>query len=286
MRQALIIAWYTAVRQLRDTQSLLLQVALPILLIVLLGGALSDGLGIPGSPGTAEQTAERAPRLVEPEVPVITRLATHNGLPLRATDYYAVTITVMIVLFGALYVSDSMHELRVVTALRQIAGRSRASAITGVVLASTLTVWLQALLLAVVTRVGLNAAWGVRPLWLAMALLVVALFACTAGGIAALTVRSQSRTTLLLQVLIFGSTVAAGGFIPYTASAGALRLLRRATPSHAAHRALFGLIHAAGADGAANPLPGVVTHALGRLLLATLVCAIVLAVRCRRSDAP
>lgn len=163
----------------------------------------------------------------------------------RAIDYYAVTMLVMMILYGANYASYGMAE----DFLDPVGRRIRSTPIlpltlfAGKVFGSMATLFLQILVLLLFTSQVYGVNWGSSPLTIAAICLSASVFA-TALGIALLVLLRDIRTASnALNILVPVFTFVAGGYVRITNPGPLLDALRRLSPNYLTQTALFNTIY-------------------------------------------
>lgn len=283
------ITRHILLRNLRDLPSMALQIVLPLMVIVILGSTLSAGFapgeaGEAGSAGVAEDvgatggpSAAGEPGHRDP-YPII-----HEYRGLRSTDYYAVTVTVMMVMFGLVYGADSVAEQRRGSVADRLvpAGAGAASVRLGVWIATVLTVVLQGLTIVVGTALFLGVPWWHEFPGVVIVITVIAGFAGIAGVVAGEAVRSWAAVRVIMQAVVFFWTFIAGGFVRFPAASPFLRALRVTSPAYHANRALLAMLPGMGVPAGAEPggvASGALVQALPSIGVLLLAAALLLTV--------
>ncbi|GEM_PF-4605783 len=162
-----------------------------------------------------------------------------------ATDYYAVTMLVMIIFFGALYASDGMAEDFTAPVGRRIRSTpiSAPALFAGKVLGVVFTLLWQVAALLLFTAVVYDVNWGSDYLLLAVICVTASVFA-TALGVAVLAaLRDVKAAASVLNVLIPISTFVAGGYVRLDHPGPVLGFLQRISPNYLTQTAMFNTIY-------------------------------------------
>jgi len=266
---------YTLLRNMRDLSSMALQIILPLVVIVILGSTLSAGFEDEQSERRERNEPSRIDQGAHPTpYPII-----HEHRPLRAMDYYAVTVTVMMVMFGVVYAADSVVEQRQgrMAGRLAMAGMDPGSGRLGVLIATTLTVVIQGLTIVLFTGLVLRVPWWDEFPGVVVVIAVVAFFAGTAGVLIGETIGSYGTPRVVMQTVVFFWTFIAGGFVRFPVTSPLVRFMRVSSPAYHANRALLAMLPGmripggtgpggTGQDAFAQALPSI-----GLLLLAAVV---------------
>ncbi len=165
-----------------------------------------------------------------------------------AVDYYAVTMLVMTILYGALYASAGMSE----DFLEPVGRRIRSTAIgpwslfTGKVLGVVFTLTWQIALLILFTAFVYDVNWGSQPWAIAGICLSAAMFSTALGVMAVTVVRDGRIAANILNSLIPLFTLVAGGYIRIDYPGAVFAFLQRLSPSFLVQTALFNSIYGGG----------------------------------------
>ena len=165
-----------------------------------------------------------------------------------AVDYYAVTMLVMIILYGAIYASSGMAE----DFLEPVGQRLRSTPVapmalfTGKVLGVVFTLVWQIVILIAFTAIVYDVNWGTQPWAIAGIAFSAAVFATALGVMTLTAVRDGRIATTVLNVLIPVSTLVAGGYVRIDHPGPLFGFLQRLSPSFLAQTALFNSIYGGG----------------------------------------
>lgn len=180
-----------------------------------------------------------------------------EGLMPGAMDYYAVTMLVMIIMYGTLYSAHSLKHSYLANVGRRIKTtpiRPREQYI-GLILANVATVYTQVLVIMAFTHFVYGVSWGEN---LGLILLITFILVNLAMGLGAMIImvcKDVSRASGLLNVLIVGFTFIAGGYFKVTLP-GALEYVQYLSPNYLAQTAIFNTIYGGPADQTALMIAG------------------------------
>lgn len=161
-----------------------------------------------------------------------------------AVDYYAVTMLVMIIMYGAFYSATGVGE----AFIGSVGSRLRSTPVRntelyfGLVLGNVVTICAQVLLLIAFTKYVYQVNWGNNLL---MVFLITIVLIWTATGLGAMLVmitRNTSLTGNILNVTVPVLTFLAGGYFKISLP-GALSALRYISPNYLAQTAIFNTIY-------------------------------------------
>ncbi|MCR3921407.1 MAG: ABC transporter permease [Firmicutes bacterium] len=161
-----------------------------------------------------------------------------------AMDYYAVTMLMMIIMYGAMYSAFGMGE----SYLAAIGNRIKSTPVRaaehygGLVLGNVATVYFQGLILLAFTKYVYGVNWGDN---LPLILIIMFVITCVSIGLGAMIVMVTKDSTLssgILNVIIPVFTFVAGGYINLSFP-GKLSWLQYISPNYLAQTAVFNTIY-------------------------------------------
>ncbi|MFF2481337.1 ABC transporter permease [Paenibacillus sp. NPDC058071] len=170
------------------------------------------------------------------------KIVTEGKIP-RGIDYYAVTTMFQCLLFGALFgVFAVTKDLGNHTHGRLLTTPVRVSEfVIGKLLGSTLTVFIIAVFIFMVTRFGFKTNWD-GSLWLIIAvLLLFSFFAASMGMLLAFLTQSTMLSSLVMFILSTLFTLVAGGYSPMKGNL--IEQLSKISPNTYAQDVLFSNIY-------------------------------------------
>lgn len=162
-----------------------------------------------------------------------------------AIDYYAVTMLVMFLVFGALYASYGLHEqyLRNAGLRIRCAPVRRLSSVAGTTAASAVTVVVSGLFIIGATALLFGVDWGSRPGFLLLMLAAHAAFV-TAFGVFVLGVfRNDQRSEIAISIVAQVGAFVAGGLIRFAGDTPFLDTVAMFFPHRYAQEGIFTAIH-------------------------------------------
>lgn len=172
-----------------------------------------------------------------------------KGLIPGAMDYYAVTMLMMIIMYGSLYSAYGLKH----SYLDNVGRRIKISPIRapeqyiGLILGNVVTVYTQVLVILAFTHYVYNVNWGDN---LAMILLITFMMVVVSIGLGAMAVmvtRDESRFGGFLNIIIVAFTFIAGGYFKVSLP-GSLRYVQYISPNYLAQTAIFNTIYDGPAD--------------------------------------
>ncbi|WP_349409520.1 ABC transporter permease [Pseudalkalibacillus sp. SCS-8] len=165
---------------------------------------------------------------------------TASGNKPRAIDYYAITMFVMILMYGIAFVSESLSEEMFGTMkerFRSLPVKTHEMFI-GKTLGSLVLLFMQGLIIFGITKYGFNVDWGNNFGFVLLMLLIISLFA-TAFGIMLCTVaKNVDQIRGLINMLVPLFTFIGGGY--FTIDLGFLKYL---SPNYLMQSAFFNNIY-------------------------------------------
>ena len=168
-----------------------------------------------------------------------------SGVMPGAMDYYAVTMLVMIIMYGSLYACYGMRESYLDAVGRRIKGSPVRGAehYAGLVLANVVTVFLQLLLVLAITGLVYKVNWGDNlPLILLIAFSLV-LLSISLGTMVAMVARNEMVAGGVLNIFIPVSTYIAGGYFKIASPGPVFNALQHLSPNNLAQTAIFNTIY-------------------------------------------
>lgn len=173
----------------------------------------------------------------------------------RAIDYYAVTMLVMTLMYGAIYGCYSIGE----EFFRDIGKRIRVSPLRlyenliGKILGTVVSIFIQAMILIAFTKYVYNTNWGNNMPMIIFTAFSLAVLSTSIGAAASMLSRDPDRGQGLLDVIIPIMTFISGGYSKINASE-AFDKIRYLIPNQLGHNAFFNIIY----GGSSLSLQGVI----------------------------
>lgn len=167
-----------------------------------------------------------------------------DGLKPNAMAYYAVTMLVMISMYGTMYGAFGMSEnSRQPVGLRVKASPIRPQELyTGVVLANVVTIFTGSLVIIAFTHFFYGVSWGSNlPLVLLIAFLN-AFLTIGLGTMAMMLIRDENRVNSVLNIFVVGSTFLAGGYFKISLPRS-FSWIQYLSPNYLTQTALFNTIY-------------------------------------------
>lgn len=198
-------------------------------------------------------------------------LAASDVLP-GAMDYYAVTMLVMFLMYGAAYAVFGMKECYLgPTGHRiHITPISRSQHYLGLVAANLMTVILQGVIIVTFTRMVFGVNWGTNLPLIFFLLFLTGTTAIGLGTAIVMITRDEILAGNIVNILVPAMTFLAGGFFRINPPPGSwMGSLQYLSPNHLAQTALFTAIY----SGDTSTLL-IMTGALGLLIIGTFAAAL------------
>ena len=198
-------------------------------------------------------------------------LTTEGATP-KAMDFYAVTMLVMIILYGANYAAvglgENIHEP--VGKRRKIAPVKNYQIYAGETLAVVLTVFMQGVVLILFTKYAYQANWGENIFVPILVVFVLTLFATGLGTMLCVVFKNTTSASVALNIIVPATTFIAGGYMPLELPGRFLPLLRNISPNHFAQKAIFDYVHSGNIEKIISPLTILLSMTLFVFLIALL----------------
>ena len=159
----------------------------------------------------------------------------------RAMDYYAVTILVMILMYGSMYTSEGIGSLKE----QSIGKRLRVSPVkayqifAGVTLASIVTVFAQGVILVLFTKHVYGVNWGSSITITLMIVFIMTLLSSSIGMVVGTLIPNMRTAEIVLTTAVLVFTVIAGGYVVLGDLEGILGKLQLISPNYHMQNALF-----------------------------------------------
>lgn len=167
-----------------------------------------------------------------------------SGLLPRAMDYYAVTMLVMFIMWGGLYAANGLGSLMLAVGDRIKSTPVKDSELfLGIILSNFVTVIGQAAVIIGFTHLVYGANWGDNLPALAGIVSLTAILSIAIGVMVTMLARSEAIATRVINVLVFTSTLVAGGYVKISFSGDVLPLLQHLSPNYLSQTAIFNLIY-------------------------------------------
>ncbi len=163
----------------------------------------------------------------------------------RAIDYYAVTMLIMTLWYGAFYGAYGMGNYY----LGALGERVRATTLSsgelfvGKTLGFLCTLLAQGSLIIAFTSLVYKVNWGENLLWVLLVVLLFSFFAVGFGIMLCMVTRNQGFAARIINVVVPASTLVAGGYVAIERPGILLSLLQWMSPSFYGHTALFNIIY-------------------------------------------
>jgi ABC-2 type transport system permease protein len=173
-----------------------------------------------------------------------TSVTTEGNTP-RAIDYYAVTMMVMTIMYGTSYGNFALKEEKQLnTSIRLASAPIKYSeVILGKLLGSIVTIFLQAMLIILLTKEFFNVNWGGNILFIMFVCFSLSLLAVGLGMMVSNLGKNPQATGALLNFGVNITTFIAGGYFPASQMGPAIEKLGYISPNFLAQQAMFNIIY-------------------------------------------
>lgn len=162
-----------------------------------------------------------------------------------AMDYYAVTMLVLIVLYGSLYALHGVSE----DYLEGMGNRLRAAPVplsihfAGKILGTIATIFLQTIALIIFTKYVYRANWGDKPIEIIFIAFTFSVFSVSLGLVVAMVSKDKRIGTAIIQTLIPIITFISGGYARIISDNPLYSSVKLLMPSNLAYTAFFHSIY-------------------------------------------
>jgi ABC-2 type transport system permease protein len=157
-----------------------------------------------------------------------------------AIDYYAITMLVMILMYGIAYAAEGLGEE--VFGLMKIRFRSlpvkSLEMFIGKTIGSIALIFIQGLIIVGITKFGFNVQWGNSVAFLLLMLLIISIFSTSLGIMLCTITKDVERARGLINLLVPLFTFISGGY--FKVDLGMLKFL---SPNYLMQSALFNNIY-------------------------------------------
>lgn len=167
-----------------------------------------------------------------------------SGLRPNAMSYYAVTMLVMITMYGSLYGAGGMREhSRFPVGLRISASPIRPwEQYVGAILGNVGTIFVSSLVIIAFTHFVFQVSWGDNLSLIVLIALLHSILTVGLGCMVALLIREENRASSLLNVFVVASTFLAGGYVKVSLPAS-ISWVQYFSPNFLAQTAFFNTIY-------------------------------------------
>ncbi len=169
---------------------------------------------------------------------------TASDLMPNAMAYYAVTMLVMIVMYGTMYGAAGMAE----SCIEPVGRRVKASPIRpreqyfGTILGNVTTIFVSSLVIIAFTHFVYGVNWGDNLPLVLLITLVHVFLTIGLGSMAMMVMGDERRASVLLNVLVVGTTFLAGGYFKISLPES-ISWIQYLSPNFLAQTALFNTIY-------------------------------------------
>ena len=171
-------------------------------------------------------------------------ISAKDSIP-RAIDYYAVTMLVMVILYGSLYASHGMAR----DYLHDLGKRLKATPLRGwelflgKIISYVALVSVQGLIVVAFTKFIYGVNWGTNIGMVILITVLVSLFSIGLGIMVCMFTRDSMLSAKVLNILIPVMTFVAGGYVRIVRPGPAFRILQHLSPNYLAQTAYFNTVY-------------------------------------------
>jgi len=183
----------------------------------------------------ASEVAHLGRNFIEEE-PVV-----EGGEKPTAMGYYAVTMLVMILMYGSMYTSDGIGSLKEESTGKRLKVSPAKSyqIFAGVTLASLVTVFAQGVALVFFTKYVYGVNWGPNIGITLMMVFIMVLLSSSIGMAVGTLIPKRRTTEIVITTVVPVLTAIAGGYVPVGNLEGILGKLQLISPNYHMQNALF-----------------------------------------------
>ncbi|MEN8906670.1 MAG: ABC transporter permease [Clostridiales bacterium] len=171
-------------------------------------------------------------------------ISTKGTMP-SAMDYYAVTMLVLIIMYGGLYAIYGFSE-DYIEAMRNRLLSTPVSLwkhFMGKIFGVIFTIFLQIVTIIIFTKFIFNVNWGSKPIDLTLIAFTLATFSVALGMLITMIIKNKNQAVITLQVLIPIMTFASGGYAKLNFDSELISNIIFFIPSKLGQTAFFNLIY-------------------------------------------
>ena len=168
-----------------------------------------------------------------------------DGKVPRAIDYYAVTMLVMILMYGANYGSNSILSAYVENeGIRlQTTPTRRIQILIGNIAASVLVVFIEGLLLMMFAKFVYKANYGHNIFIIIVIIFSLAVFSNFMGMMIATLIKNEERASSIIDIIVVACTFISGGYMRFIINNPIYEKIIRFIPNGMAQNAMFNVIY-------------------------------------------
>jgi len=194
-----------------------------------------------------------------------------SGLMPGSMDYYAVTMLIMIIMYGSLYASFGMGQSYLASVGRRIKGTPirPLEQYIGLIMANVVTIYTQALIILAFTHFVFGVSWGDNLAMILFITFVMVVLAIGLGTMVVMVTREETRASSLLNVIIVIGTFVAGGYYKVSLP-GAIGYIQYLSPNYLAQTAMFNTIYGGPANQTIIMLAGLISIVIVTFAVAML----------------
>lgn len=168
-----------------------------------------------------------------------------NGKVPRAIDYYAVTMLVMILMYGANYGSNSIISVYAENeGIRlQTTPTRRIQILIGNIASSVLIVFIEGLLLMLFAKFVYKANYGHNIYIIIVIIFSMSVFSNFMGMMIGTLIKNQERTSSIIGIFVVACTFISGGYMKFVINNPVYQKIIQFIPNGMAQNAMFNVIY-------------------------------------------
>jgi ABC-2 type transport system permease protein len=226
--------------------------------------------------GTNAQLVMRQMSAISREYKVFDNLQemeiTVKGNAPRSIDYYAVAMLVMTIMYGTSYGNFALKEEKQLNTSIRLASApiKHSKIILGKLLGSIVTIFLQAMLIIIFTKVFFNVNWGGNILFIMFICFSLTLLSVGLGMMVSNLGKNPQATGALLNFGVNIMTFIAGGYFPASQMGPGIEKIGFISPNYLAQQAMFNTIYGGSAIQTTNVMLAIWIIAIVAFIIAGL----------------
>lgn len=161
----------------------------------------------------------------------------------NSTDYYSITMLVMIILYGAEYGADNISDDKKMIDKTVSLPMREEDIIVGKNLGTVTMMFIVATIIIVFSKFIYKAYWGNNYISLMLMIILFSLFSVNLGSAICLMFKDRGTASYIIEILIVISTFVGGGYVNTFLFSDKLKRMSILSPSYAEQSMLFKIIY-------------------------------------------
>ncbi|MCY6483435.1 ABC transporter permease [Clostridium aestuarii] len=168
----------------------------------------------------------------------------------KAIDYYAVTMLVMILMYGAFYGSDAISQIYEEEEGRrvQITPTQKTQILLGYIASSILTVFIEGIILMLIAKYAFKANYGNNIGLIVFIIFTMSILSNFIGMVVIVLGGKADKTSGVINILVIVCTFISGGYVKLINNNGVYNKIIHFVPNTMAHNAMFNSIYGSNMD--------------------------------------